>query len=112
MAEWPAWFRRRAGRADRVGSRGTSRSEPIPTPVDPATRVVLLVRDGCHLCLEAAAVASAECDPRQISWEQVDVDDHPELRAAYTDHVPVTFVDGQRLSYWGLDPALLRSALG
>ena len=34
-----------------------------------------------------------------------------DLRARWTDHVPVTFVDGRVLSYWVLDADRLRAAL-
>ncbi len=74
-------------------------------------RVVLLVREGCHLCVEAAAVVEQVCAGRAVAWRQVDVDSDPELRAAYTDHVPVTFVDGQLHARWFVDPVTLEAAL-
>jgi glutaredoxin len=74
-------------------------------------RVVLLVRDGCHLCVDAVAIVSAVCAATGDSWATVDVDSDPALRAEYTDHVPVTFVDGIRHSLWHVDPAALVAAL-
>ncbi len=74
-------------------------------------RVVVLVRDGCHLCDEALFQISTVCAEHAVSWQAVDVDSDAQLRASYTDHVPVTFVDGVRLSYWFLDPDALRAAL-
>ena len=74
-------------------------------------RVVLLVREGCHLCVEAAAVVEQVCAARAVAWRQVDVDSDPELRAAHTDHVPVTLVDGQVHSRWFVDPVKLAAAL-
>ena len=41
----------------------------------------------------------------------LDVDTDERLRAKYTDHVPVTFVDGRRLAIWFLDQRQLRDAL-
>ncbi len=41
----------------------------------------------------------------------MDVDTDPELRATYTDHVPVTIVDGDVLSYWFVDQEQLAAAL-
>ena len=39
------------------------------------------------------------------------VDTDPDLRRAYSDHVPVTVVDGRLLSRWFLDPQRLVEAL-
>lgn len=74
-------------------------------------RVVLLVREGCHLCADALATVRAVCESTGTSWRAVDVDSDPQLRAEYTDHVPVTFVDGVRHSFWFVDPNALRAAL-
>lgn len=74
-------------------------------------RVVLLVRDGCHLCDEAVAIARTVCAQTGDTWAEVDVDSDPVLQAEYTDHVPVTFVDGVRHAIWYLDAAALASAL-
>ena len=74
-------------------------------------RVVLLVRDGCHLCEEAVAIVGAVCAETGDSWTTVDVDSDPALRAEYTDHVPVTFVDGVRHALWQVDADALATAL-
>ncbi len=74
-------------------------------------RVVLLVRGGCHLCDEAVAVVSAVCAQTGDTWATRDVDADPALRAEYSDHVPVTFVDGIRHAIWHVDAAALREAL-
>lgn len=74
-------------------------------------RVLLLVRDGCHLCIDAAAVVTEVCGELGIPWRSVDVDSDPDLRSAYTDHVPVTFVDGIEHARWFVDPVKLRAAL-
>ncbi len=74
-------------------------------------RVLLLVREGCHLCDDAASVISGVCADLGIPWRSVDVDSDPDLRSAYTDHVPVTFVDGLEHARWFVDPGKLRAAL-
>lgn len=74
-------------------------------------RVVLLVRDGCHLCEDAVAIVGDVCAATGDSWVTVDVDSDPTLRAEYTDHVPVTFVDGVRHALWQVDATALRAAL-
>ena len=83
--------------------------EGRPTP--DAARVVVLVRDGCHLCDEAVAHVENVCAGLGVSWRAVDVDSDPALRAEHTDHVPVTIVDGVRFALWFLDPDALRAAL-
>lgn len=74
-------------------------------------RVVLLVRDGCHLCTEAVAVVRAVCAQTGDSWQVRDVDADPALRAEYSDHVPVTLVDGRRHAIWFVEETSLRQAL-
>jgi Glutaredoxin-like domain (DUF836). len=74
-------------------------------------RVVLLVRDGCHLCDDAVAVVRAVCANAGATWTTLDVDSDPALRAEYSDHVPVTFVDGVRHAIWYLDAAGLARSL-
>lgn len=84
----------------------------VGTPMAlPDDRVVVLVRQGCHLCDEAEAIIADVCAARALAWSRVDVDTDPELRARYTDHVPVTFVDGKQHSLWFVDPDRLSSAL-
>ena len=76
-----------------------------------AARVVVLSRAGCHLCRDAEQVIDSVCRDLDVSWQTVDVDTDEELRRRYTDHVPVTFVNGRLLSRWFLDEAVLRAAL-
>ena len=56
------------------------------------------------------AVARRVCAECGADFGTLDVDDDPSL-AEHTDHVPVTLVDGHRLSIWFLDEARLRAAL-
>lgn len=75
-------------------------------------RVVMYVRENCHLCDVALGLVVEVCEPQGISWTTVDIDKNPELHEAFTDHVPVTFVDGEQHDYWGVNPARLSEALG
>ncbi len=79
--------------------------------VDSTARVVVLSRAGCHLCDDAERLVEAVCRDLGVSWRTVDVDDDPDLRLRFTDHVPVTFVDGRQIAQWFLDPDALRAAL-
>lgn len=76
-----------------------------------ATRVVVLTRAGCHLCDEALAVVGAECARAGEAWRAVDIDADPELRARWTDDVPVVLVDGAPVARWRVSAAALRAAL-
>ena len=79
---------------------------------DPADRVSVLTRDGCHLCDEVLVVVRQVCADLGVGLSVVDVDADSELRAEYTDQVPVTFVDGKRFDFWRIDEGRLRAALG
>lgn len=81
-------------------------------PALTAARVVVVTRRGCHLCDEALVAIDTVCRERNVSWQAVDVDTDPALRAALSDHVPVTFVDGVRHAEWFVDPGRLAAALG
>jgi len=67
----------------------------------------LVTREGCHLCDEMAALLDAVLPAYGLTWSLRDVDVEPELRARYTDVVPVLLRDGQpvakiRLDRWTL----------
>lgn len=74
-------------------------------------RVIVLVRDGCHLCAEALVAVEEVCARMGATWRSVDVDSVPSLKAEFSDHVPVTFVDGSLHSRWFVDPTALGAAL-
>jgi glutaredoxin len=76
-----------------------------------AERVVVLTRQGCHLCDEAIAQVAAVCADIGEQYATVDVDSDPQLQRRYTDQVPVTFVDGAQHDFWRVDPVRLRAAL-
>lgn len=82
-----------------------------PSREAPSARVLMLTRVNCHLCDVARAVIEDVCAETGDSWTVRDVDSDPELRRRYTDKVPVIFVDGERHSYWRVDPGRLRAAL-
>ena len=74
-------------------------------------RVVLLARAGCHLCDEARVVVADVCAALGERWVERDVDDHPDLRARYSDLVPVVLVDGGEVAHYRVGPGQLRRAL-
>ena len=74
-------------------------------------RVLVLTRQGCHLCDQAIEVVAAVCAETGDFYATQDVDADPELVRLYSDQVPVTFVDGAQHDFWRVDPARLRAAL-
>jgi hypothetical protein len=74
-------------------------------------RVVVYTREGCHLCEVAEQQVAAVCAGTGDSWVRVDIDSDPDLRARFTEQVPVTFVDGAQHDFWRVDPARLSAAL-
>lgn len=82
---------------------------PTPTVLSSA-RVVMVGREGCHLCDEARTVIARVVAATGDSFAEVDIDSDAEL-ARYTEEVPVTFVDGRQHDYWRVDEGRLRAAL-
>ena len=80
-------------------------------PSGATARVVVLTRQGCHLCDQAIEVVAAVCAETGDCYVTQDVDSDPELVRRYSDQVPVTFVDGTQHDVWRVDPARLRAAL-
>lgn len=82
--------------------------------VDETPRVTVLVRARCRTCDRMVGVVEEICRQVGEPWEVVDVDapdTDPELRAEFSDAIPVTLVDGDEVGSWSLDPATLVRAL-
>lgn len=73
--------------------------------------MVLVGRDGCHLCDEARLVVRRVAEETGTGWSEVDVDSDPALLHAYSDQVPVVLVDGTPHDFWRVDEQRLRAAL-
>lgn len=88
------------------------RSVTLPPDATPEPRVVLVGREGCHLCEAARAVVAQVCAELGESYREVDVDEDEEAAAHVDlDEIPVTFVDGRQHDFWRVDPDRLRAAL-
>ena len=59
------------------------------------TRITLIGRPGCHLCDDARAVVEEVATDLGVGWEERSIEDDPDLRAQWADHIPVTLVDGR-----------------
>jgi hypothetical protein len=63
----------------------------MPNPGEP--RIVLYVRDGCHLCEDAAVLLDDMIGPDNYAAIDIETDDDLLLR--YGHRIPVLTVDGQ-----------------
>jgi glutaredoxin len=75
------------------------------------TRVTLLSKPGCHLCVDAREIIEAVAAELGVGWEEVDITTDPELHARWWEQIPVTLVDGVQHDFWRVDPQRLRAAL-
>jgi glutaredoxin len=73
--------------------------------------VTMYMREGCHLCEEAKAAMAPILKALNARLHEVDIDDDPELRARYTNDVPVIFIGSQFFTQHRLDVARLRRHL-
>ena len=69
----------------------------------PSTTFELVTREGCHLCDEMAALLDTVLPLYGLTWSLRDVDADPDLRARFTDVVPVLLRDGQPVAKIRLD---------
>jgi len=78
----------------------------------PSDHVVTLVtRAGCHLCQEAEALLRRLSVELGFGYREADVDAGPELRAEYSDRVPVILIDGKEHGYWRVEEQRFRKAI-
>jgi glutaredoxin len=77
-----------------------------------SARVTLYGKQGCHLCDDARAVIERVCSELGESYDEISILDDPALMDRFGEEIPVTFVDGRQVSFWTIDEARLRAALG
>jgi hypothetical protein len=75
-------------------------------------RITLLGKPGCHLCDDARAVVSRVADELAVPWDERSILDDEELLAEYAEQIPVVLIDGRQHTFWRVDEARLRAALG
>jgi hypothetical protein len=68
--------------------------------------VVLVTRQGCHLCDDAWEVLQRAAQRHPLALRQVDVDSDPALVEQHGEHVPVVQIDG-RVRFRGVVNAVL-----
>jgi hypothetical protein len=75
-------------------------------------RITLLGKPGCHLCDDARVVVQRVADDLGVPWDERSILDDPALLAEYAEQIPVVLVDGRQHTFWRVDEARLRAALG
>jgi hypothetical protein len=77
-----------------------------------AARVVVVTKDGCHLCEDAVAVVAVVCDALAVPWARRDLATVGEpQRSRWTDLIPVVLVDDEVHEVLRVDADRLRSAV-
>ncbi|MGJ6979899.1 glutaredoxin family protein [Aestuariimicrobium soli] len=105
------------GTCDLSAGLGVPETDPVPSPeysehsetpalpafvrdVTAAHRVVLLTREGCHLCDDAETVVQQVVAGRGLTHARVMIDDDPATRERFTTDIPVVIVDGRVIARW------------
>jgi Glutaredoxin-like domain (DUF836) len=79
----------------------------MPNPGEP--RIVLYVRDGCHLCEDAAVMLDEMIGAD--AYSPIDIETHDDLLVRYAHRIPVLSVDGQDRLELIFTPTDVRRAL-
>jgi len=77
-----------------------------------ADRVVLITREGCHLCDDAKVAMARVATRTGIGWHELDVASDIELEREYGDRLPVVLLDGKEHGYWRVEEERLIKDLG
>lgn len=73
--------------------------------------LVLLSREGCHLCEEALERIEPWCRSAGVTLRVVDIDEDAELQERYGLRIPVLMAGAEELSGWPLDEGRIMSWL-
>jgi len=71
-----------------------------------AERLVLLSRRHCHLCEAVRGPLAQLVAERELTLQEFDIDQDPELRRTYGDRVPVLLAGSEILGEGRFDPRL------
>ncbi|GAA1357294.1 hypothetical protein GCM10009596_08080 [Arthrobacter rhombi] len=75
-------------------------------------RVRLLTKSGCHLCAAARETVESVTRKHGVEWDEVLIDQDPELLRQFGEEVPVLLVDGLQRDFWVIDPLRLEKLIG
>ena len=71
--------------------------------VPPATEVLLYTRPQCCLCDQAKQQLRELQEQVRFQYQEVDIDQDPELRQRYNEEVPVVFIHGKKAFKYRID---------
>lgn len=73
-------------------------------------RLTIYSRDGCHLCDEMKAVVKRFMATRdELTLDEIDISNNPELLDRYGLDIPVLFIDGKKAAKYRVsEPELTR----
>jgi glutaredoxin len=74
--------------------------------------VIVYSKPGCHLCAEAMTALEQLRAELGFELRERDITADEELHRAYFERIPVIALDGEELSDYFLDEAVLRERLG
>lgn len=75
----------------------------------PPVLIEVFTRENCGLCEEAERIVAAE--GRGCAIRLTDIDEDPELQAAYHVRVPVVEIDGQEVAEGRVEAGVVRDAV-
>ena len=78
---------------------------------EPAGRIVLVGRPGCHLCDTAREVVARVAADTGTAWSERSIDDDAALHEKYAEQIPVVLLDGSEHAFFRVDEHRLREAL-
>lgn len=74
-------------------------------------QIVLYTKPGCHLCDEAKAVLQGLRETLAFELQEIDITADPALSEAFSNEIPVGYIDGRKIFKYRIDPALIRRRL-
>lgn len=73
-----------------------------------AVELKLLTKPECHLCAAARQTLDEVTAEYGLSWQELSIEDHPDLAEQFAEEIPVLFVNGKQRDFWVIDPQRLR----
>lgn len=74
-------------------------------------QVSLLTRPGCHLCDDARIVVDRVTSELGLGFEEINIEEHPQLKAIYNTEIPVVRVNGVPKDFWQINARRLTKIL-
>lgn len=74
-------------------------------------QVSLLTRPGCHLCDDARIVVDRVTSELGLGFEEINIEEHPQLKATYNTEIPVVRVNGVPKDFWQINARRLTKIL-